>query len=131
MSDLAAVRLIALETLQDMRGHNVRYAELRTTPQPPADGTSPQDYIEAVLGVFRDFETAASSAEAHNGSPLFPRLLLSMDRGRAADDAMAVAELAVELHQDELWRTYVVGVDLSGNPTKGTFGNFRSGSSFC
>lgn len=137
VSDLAAVRRIALETLQDMRSHNIRYAELRTTPRPLADGTSPQDYIVAVLEVFRDFETAARSTEAHNGSPLengvpalIPRLLLSMDRGRTIDDAVAVTELALKLHRDDLWRTYVVGVDFSGNPTKGTFGDFRSDSLF-
>lgn len=137
MSDLAAVRRITLETLQDMRRHNVRYAELRTTPRPLADGTSPQDYIVAVLEVFRDFETAARSTEAHNGTPLeeearplIPRLLLSMDRGRTVDDAVAVTELALKLHQDDLWRTYVVGVDFSGSPTKGTFEDFRLGSLF-
>ena len=133
VSDLAAVRRITLETLQDMRGHNVRYVELRTTPRVLADGTSRQDYIEAVLRVLRDFETAGNTSETRDelsrgegSSGLIPRLLLSIDRGRTVDDAMVVAKLAVKLRRNELWGAYVVGVDFSGNPTKGAFEDFRS-----
>ncbi|CAM9272345.1 unnamed protein product [Ascophyllum nodosum] len=132
VSDLAAVRRITLETLQDMRGHNVRYVELRTTPRVLADGTSRQDYIEAVLRVLRDFETAGNTSETRDelsrgegSSGLIPRLLLSIDRGRTVDDAMVVAKLAVKLRRNELWGAYVVGVDFSGNPTKGAFEDFR------
>lgn len=139
VSDLPAVRRIAVEALQDMRRHNVRYAELRTTPRPLPDGTSRREYIETVLQVFREFETNQarcseddSSKFCHgqdggNGSPtLIPRLLLSVDRGRSVEEAMEVAELAVQLRLAE-WRPYVVGVDFSGNPTKGAFEDFRLG----
>ena len=155
MSDLAAVRRIALEALQDMRSNNVRYAELRTTPRPLADGTSRRDYIESVLRVFRDFEgsqpaAAAAAAALDDGGdttttsatnlgaagggggggqfsagPLTPRLLLSVDRGKSVEEAMRVAELAVELRAEEEWRPFVLGMDFSGNPTKGSFKDFR------
>lgn len=153
MSDLTAVRRIAREALQDMRSNNVRYAELRTTPRPLADGTSRRDYIENILRVFREFESsqaaamlgvcgdsvssssaqAASNLGADGGEPvqprrLIPRLLLSMDRGKSAKEAMGVAELAVELRASEEWSPFVLGVDFSGNPTKGSFKDFRSGT---
>lgn len=148
VSDLPAVRRVALEALQDMRSNNVRYAELRTTPRPLADGTSRRDYIENVLQVFRDFEInqaarapdvsrdGASSQESldlgEGGSELLPagrlipRLLLSVDRGKSTEEAMEVAKLARELRSSEEWKLFVLGVDFSGNPTKGSFEAFRS-----
>ncbi len=157
------MRRVALEALRDMRGDGVRYAELRTTPRPLADGTSRRGYVEAVLRVFRDFEAggrrpAAATPDARRGSAsstniaeestndlgadggggggegepysagtLTPRLLLSVDRGKSVEEAMRVAELAVELRAEEEWRPFVLGVDFSGNPTKGSFKDFRSG----
>lgn len=151
MSDLPAVQRIAREALEDMRSNNVRYAELRTTPRPLADGTSRRDYIQGVLRVFREFEssqaptmlgtrednasssaqTASTNLSTAGGEPLptrglIPRLLLSVDRGKSAEEATCVAELAVELLANEEWRAFVVGVDFSGNPTKGSFMDFRS-----
>lgn len=121
-----------------MRRHNVRYAELRTTPRPLPDGASRREYIENVLRVFREFETDQAVSDGtckpchgedtDKGLPeLIPRLLLSIDRGKSVQEAMAVAELAVQLRSEEEWRPYVVGVDFSGNPTKGSFEQFRSG----
>lgn len=150
VSDLPAVRRVALEALQDMRSNNVRYAELRTTPRPLADGTSRRDCIENVLQVFRDFETnqaatpapdvprdgggsAQESLDLGEGggdepSPvglLIPRLLLSVDRTKSTEEAMEVANLAVELRSRDEWRPFVLGMDFSGNPTKGSFSDFR------
>lgn len=126
-----------------MRRHNVRYAELRTTPRPLPDGTTRREYIENVLQVFREFEADQACApckvsdsackpchggDTYKGPPtLIPRLLLSVDRGKSVEEAMEVAELAVQLRGEEEWRTYVVGMDFSGNPTKGSFEEFRSG----
>lgn len=132
MSDLPAVRRIAREALQDMRRNNVRYAELRTTPRPLADGTSRRDYIVSVLRVFREFESgqAGGNLGRDEGEPvpagrLIPRLLVSVDRSKSTTEAMSVAELAVELRANEEWRHFVLGVDFSGNPTKGSFKDFR------
>lgn len=143
VSGLPAVRRIALEALEDMRRHNVRYAELRTTPRPLPDGATRRKYIETVLQVFREFETDQACApckvsdgadkpchggDTDKGLPmLIPRLLLSVDRGKSVQEAIEVAELAVRLRGEEEWRKYVVGVDFSGNPTKGSFEEFRSG----
>lgn len=143
VSGIQAVRRITLEALEDMRRHNVRYAELRTTPRPLPDGTTRREYIENVLQVFREFEADQACApckvsdsackpchggDTYKGPPtLIPRLLLSVDRGKSVEEAMEVAELAVQLRGEEEWRTYVVGMDFSGNPTKGSFEEFRSG----
>lgn len=147
VSGLPAVRRIVLEALQDMRRHNVRYAELRTTPRPLTDGVSRREYIEHVLRAFREFETdqACFPCEVSDGTcrprhgegtdkglpRLIPRLLLSVDRGKSVQEAMAVAELAVQLRTEEEWRPYVIGVDFSGNPAKGSFEEFRSGLQEC
>lgn len=140
VADLPAVRRIALEALLDMRKHNVRYAELRTTPRILPDGTSPRAYIEAVLGVFRDFEYGQSTLsgditsqsfgqkECTGTSRLIPRLLLSVDRGRTVEEAMYAVKLAIGLRDVVEWTPYVVGIDFSGNPTKGAFRDFRLGS---
>lgn len=149
VSDLPAVRRIALEALQDMRKDNVRYAELRTTPRPLADGTSQKEYIENVLRVFQEFETSQAAAQpgvsgdsstgaqssvdlgADNDEPppagahLTPRLLLSVDRSKSKEEAMEVARLAIELQATDVWKPYVLGMDFSGNPTRGSFEDFR------
>lgn len=120
-----------------MQMQNIRYAELRTTPRSLPDGTTRRNYIETVLSVFREFEascvfaanTFLESREGEDGKPLprlIPRLLLSVDRGRSVEEAMEVARLAVRLKEDDEWKKYVVGVDFSGNPTKGAFEDFRS-----
>lgn len=133
-----------MEALQDMAGHNVRYAELRTTPRPLPDGVTRRQYIETVLREFRAFENTqvlSLAGPVHGASPvpaeergggaaaerrgLIPRLLLSVDRGRGVDEAMEVAELALSLKEDSEWGRYVLGVDFSGNPTKGLFEEFR------
>ncbi|CBJ34009.1 conserved unknown protein [Ectocarpus siliculosus] len=145
VSDLPAVRRITLEALQDMQRDNVRYAELRTTPRPLADGTSRRDYIENVLQVFQEFEASQATKaipsllgntgripesgnltdESLVAGTLTPRLLLSVDRTKSVEEAMEVAKLAVELRGEEEWRPYVLGMDFSGNPTKGSFKEFR------
>ncbi|CAM9351236.1 unnamed protein product [Ectocarpus sp. 6 AP-2014] len=145
VSDLPAVRRITLEALQDMQRDNVRYAELRTTPRPLADGTSRRDYIENVLQVFQEFEASQTTKaipsflgntgkipesgnltdESLVAGTLTPRLLLSVDRTKSVEEAMEVAKLAVELRGEEKWRPYVLGMDFSGNPTKGPFKEFR------
>ncbi|CAM9681273.1 unnamed protein product, partial [Hapterophycus canaliculatus] len=150
VSDLPAVKRVALEALQDMRKNNVRYAEIRTTPRPLADGTSRREYIESVLRVFQDFETSQAATEpgvsrdSSTGSQeesvdlgvnsdeplparthLTPRLLLSVDRSKSKTEAMDVARLALELQADDEWKPYVLGMDFSGNPTKGSFEDFR------
>eukprot|EP00752_Nemacystus_decipiens_P001234 g1233.t1 len=132
VSDLPAVKRIAREALEDMRSNNVRYAELRTTPRPLADGTSRHDYIVHVLQVFREFESSqaagnpgADSCKPGSAGRLIPRLLVSVDRSKSTKEAMVVAELAVELRANEEWKPFVLGVDFSGNPTKGSFKDFR------
>lgn len=138
MSDLPAVKRIAREALEDMQRNNVRYAELRTTPRPLADGTTRRDYIVSVLRVFREFESSQAAghlgADGGGGEPLLggrliPRLLVSVDRSKSTTEAMGVAELAVELRANEEWRSFVLGLDFSGNPTKGSFKDFRYGTS--
>lgn len=135
VSDLPAVRRIALEALEDMRRHNVRYAELRTTPRQLPDGTSRREYVEAVLQVFREFEDAQAcclsgssdvGCEGERLPTLIPRLLLSVNRARTSEEAMEIAALATQLRGEEQWKPYVVGMDFSGNPTKGSFEDFRS-----
>ena len=54
--------------------------------------------------------------------PLIPRLLLSFDRSQPPSNADAIGRIAaLHFHSGA---PYVVGVDLGGNPTKGSFVDF-------
>lgn len=133
VTDLAAVRRITTEALQDMSQDNVRYAELRTTPRPLPDGTTRETYIKTVLQQLRIFEKENSRATEEDSDEastvkralLIPRLLLSVDRSRGVDEAMKVVELALSLKEHDEWGDYILGMDFSGNPTKGLFQDFR------
>lgn len=121
----------------------MRYVELRTTPRAVAEGTSKRDYIETVLRVFEEFEhKEAGPVEVRGEVPgrmdiqggldtpsgsrrIVPRLLLSVDRGRAVNEATEAAKLALELKEDERWGRFIVGLDSSGNPKKRSFRDIR------
>jgi adenosine deaminase len=57
------------------------------------------------------------------GTRLIPRLIISIDRSRGVEEARENMDIAKELFK--MGHDYVVGVDLGGNPTKGTFKEFK------
>ncbi|CAN0220832.1 unnamed protein product [Discosporangium mesarthrocarpum] len=125
--DLATVQRIAQEALEDMAADGVLYAELRTTPRPLPDGTSRRCYVEGVLAVFRDFERKLAPDGSPDGEQrgLIPRLLLSASRAEGLKEAEEMTALALDMARHAEWGKYVLGVDFSGNPRKGSFTGLR------
>ena len=115
------------QVLDDFASENVRYLELRTTPRALADADA-EGYVRTVLEAFAEHEAGGGGGEAaaRGARPrprLVPRLLLSADRSAGAAAALATVRLAAALRARDAHgaRTYLVGVDFSGNPTKGSF----------
>jgi adenosine deaminase len=127
VTNLANVRRVAREVLEDFAADNVKYLELRTTPRALSDADV-EGYVLAVLGVFADFEASQRAHPDAHPWPMTVRLLLSIDRTGSEERAMETVKLAQRLRAEERAEAhkYIVGVDFSGNPTRGTFATFAS-----
>mmetsp|Transcript_4154 Transcript_4154/g.8665 ORF Transcript_4154/g.8665 Transcript_4154/m.8665 type:complete len:403 (-) Transcript_4154:112-1320(-) len=146
------LRRITREALEDFAAEGVCYLELRSTPRrmlvsPRGVGVAEErcslkDYIRTVTSVMSDFEREemdrycrASEAQGGIRLPLIPRYIVSVDRSKGPEEAMAGTTAAVEIFSNERgqddgskdWRccgNYVLGMDLSGNPYNGNFKDF-------
>ncbi|KAJ1980741.1 hypothetical protein H4R35_000999 [Dimargaris xerosporica] len=114
--DEASVRWATRSVLQDFAQDNVRYLELRTTPRHvPETGMTTRSYVEAVLQALDEWHAETATPDNH----MQVRLILSIDRRSTLDTAMATVDLAATLGSRG-----VVGVDLCGNPSAGSFAAF-------
>lgn len=117
VSTLSDVERIAFELGQDLERDGVVYGEIRTTPR-DLDAKGWDGYVKAVLHGFERY--------TKQGGSVILKLLLSIDRAKhSADDAMAVVQLAHRYRQHA-----VVGIDLSGDPTKAEFSTFLPSLSY-
>jgi adenosine deaminase len=113
IDSLPVLRRVTREVIDDMVASGVVYLELRTTPRALPDGTSKREYVHAV----------ADEVKKHpNGDCV--RLILSLDRALTGAGNDETAALAVELASGI--DAVVVGLDVSGNPTKGSFSNLAT-----
>lgn len=117
VTNLPAVQRIAREVLADFAADNVRYLELRTTPRPLQDAGT-EEYVRAVLAELASHEARCPTMTV--------RLLLSIDRTGSMERALETVMLAAKLRGEEgsPGAKYIVGIDFSGNPTKGSFADF-------
>lgn len=139
-TDHATVTRITQEVVEDFASENIVYLELRTTPKRNESiGMSKRSYMDAVVEGLRavsavDVDFASRSTDvrrpvntknmndARNGTrgkKIYVRLLLSIDRRETTEAAMETVKLALEMRD-----LGVVGIDLSGNPTKGEWTTF-------
>lgn len=118
VTTLAAVRRITREVLADFAADGVKYLELRTTPRALSDADV-ETYIRALLAELAAFDERQRADRVE--WPLMVRLLLSVDRTGSAAQARQTVRLAAELRAE---LGYIVGVDFSGNPTRGAFADF-------
>lgn len=126
----STVRRIAREMLEDAQADGVVYLEVRSTPRAHEEcGMDEEGYVRAVLAGFEDYAAARGRGRQAQkaGSPppaaaatafCHARLILSIDRKDA--DGLAVAQRTVDLALAYRSRG-VVGIDLSGDPTKGSW----------
>jgi adenosine deaminase len=130
VDDIVALKRITREALEDFAQHHVAYLELRSTPKQlvSVHGSderllSKREYIEAVVSKLEEFEREERAR--YHSEPnrlalvLVPRFIVSVDRSASVEDALEHVRLAIDLVQSG--NTYVVGVDLGGNPTMVSF----------
>jgi adenosine deaminase len=111
VTSYSILRRIALEAVEDCSADGVVHLELRTTPKSrPALGITKRGYVETVLRALND------ASEKHNMSV---GLILSINRTEPLAEATDTVRLACEFSTQG-----VVGVDLSGDPTAGSFATF-------
>lgn len=109
VTDLKTLKRVLAEIIEDYAKQNTRYLELRSTPKAFKESTR-EDYIRAVVEVME---------QAEMRDKIKVRFLVSINRQAPVEDAQASLE-AVKLVNS----SYVVGVELSGNPKTGTFSDF-------
>mmetsp|Transcript_20890 Transcript_20890/g.40961 ORF Transcript_20890/g.40961 Transcript_20890/m.40961 type:complete len:342 (+) Transcript_20890:438-1463(+) len=107
-----AVQIIARGVVADFAQDNVRYLELRSTPRSTPE-MSKEDYLLALV------EAVTMAGEEHN---VMVKLIVSIDRAKPVADAYDTLKVVAALPSAA--RQIIVGVDLSGNPTRGVFANF-------
>mmetsp|Transcript_30676 Transcript_30676/g.62370 ORF Transcript_30676/g.62370 Transcript_30676/m.62370 type:complete len:383 (-) Transcript_30676:143-1291(-) len=107
IDSIAVLRRVTREVIDDMAASSVVYLELRTTPRALPDGTTKRAYVLAVAGEILKHPKGGSV-----------RLILSLDRALSAKDNDETVALSIELASTS---AVVVGLDVSGNPTKGSF----------
>ncbi|GBG32801.1 Adenosine deaminase-like protein [Hondaea fermentalgiana] len=112
VQDVNAVRRVAEDVVRDFAQDNVRYLELRSTPRATAHMTK-HEYLVTVADAVR---TAGAKHD------VLVRLLVSLDRARDPSDANDSLDVVKALPAHA--KAMIVGVDLSGNPTKGRFADF-------
>ena len=117
-TDHARIARVAAEAVVDFARDGVVYLELRTTPKDlEARGVSKESYCEAVLrGMALGSHVARKAAPAH--AAFVARLVLSVDRRESVAEAKRTVRLAAYLRDTDCG---VVGVDLSGDPSVGSF----------
>ena len=103
-----AIKIITEDVIREFYEDNVLYLELRSTPK-ALPGSSKRDYLEAIV------QTIQSTVKSLDS--MIVQFLVSVDRGRSLEDAVENIDLAVEFAR--LYPDIVVGVDFSGDPTKG------------
>jgi len=113
VQDEAALRYLAAAVLDDFAADEVHYLELRSTPRPTGSLTA-SAYLDLVL----DELAAAERRHPH----FSVRYLVSVNRASPAKDGERALDAVAALTAER--RKLVVGLDLSGDPTKGSFNHF-------
>ena len=140
VNDVAALKRITHEVLDDFASDNVVYLELRTGPKmllidhslPELGYCTKKQYIEIILEIMALFEKQEHNRYEHERStsdgnsarlPMIPRLIISVDRSGTVEQAQQNIDIAVQLTQSH--SKFIVGVELGGNPTRNDFRMFE------
>ncbi|XP_071479126.1 N6-Methyl-AMP deaminase-like [Diadema antillarum] len=114
VTDVEAVKMVTQDVIREFAEDGVRYLELRSTPRDiPEHGMTKKLYIDAVL-------KGIEMCEAE-GLNIIVKFLPSIDRRMSVEAAGEVVKLALEYNQTT--DSKVVGLDLSGDPSKGNMEN--------
>lgn len=117
MHELTATKIglkLACEmVIRDFARDHVIYLELRSTPKSNENMTR-KEYIEIIVNSLKE------SSEKYR---IKVKLLISIDRAQTIETAEEIVELAMEFTLK--YPDIVKGMDLSGNPNKGKFKDFK------
>ena len=112
------LKRVLWEALEDYMSSGVCYLELRSTPR-NMDDLDKLGYIMTVLQTMEEFELK------HKGSKGLPKLscryIVSIDRSKDIQDAWENVKIACDIKHSN---KRIVGVDVSGDPNRGTFDDF-------
>lgn len=105
-----AVLKATQDVIEEFASDGVIYLELRTTPRQEENMTKKQ-YIDSVL---KGIEICSKTAPS-----ITVKLILSLDRKTCSKNAKNTLDLALEYLQTH--PNIIVGLDVSGDPTKGNW----------
>lgn len=100
--------------IKDFNSENVIYLELRTTPRYSADSFTKYDYLQTVL------KTIEKCKDKYK---IKVRLIPSIDRAQGVSSAEETLNIILKLKNE--YNHLIVGVDLSGDPEKGSFKMYK------
>jgi len=104
-----AVSVAACDVIKEFHEDNVIYLELRSTPRAVKDSMTKTEYLEAII---KAIEISKSKCPQ-----ILVKLLISINRKQGYESAEENINLAIQFM--EKYPGYVVGIDLSGDPTTG------------
>ncbi|XP_014212670.1 adenosine deaminase-like protein [Copidosoma floridanum] len=102
-----AVYTATYDTIKEFYEDNVIYLELRSTPR-ACEKMTKKEYILAITQAIKDCKKSNLSIKV--------KLLISVNRKQGFKAAKENIRLAIEMKQEH---DCIVGIDLSGDPTKG------------
>ena len=112
--------------MKDFAADGVVYAELRSTPRAVEGRMAKRQYVQALVEAVHRCNNSCSSVAgggdhttrqgAFGPLGIQTRVLVSIDRGQSLEAAEESFALAEEFRQ--LYPGVIVGIDVSGNPTK-------------
>ena len=109
---------VTREVVEDYSKHNCRYLELRSTPKIVGEITDKELYIETVLDSIVQAEQDFKSIQVN--------FLVSISRTAPVEVAAEVIDLVIKLRkQDDPKYQKLVGLEMSGDPRKGNFADFK------
>ncbi|XP_011157608.2 adenosine deaminase-like protein [Solenopsis invicta] len=99
----------ACDVIKEFYEDNVIYLELRSTPRAVKDVMTKVEYLQAII--------QAIEVSKSKFPQILVKLLVSINRKEGFESAEENINLAIEFR--EKYPEYVVGIDLSGDPTRG------------
>ncbi|XP_011696540.1 PREDICTED: adenosine deaminase-like protein [Wasmannia auropunctata] len=104
-----AVFVATCDVIKEFYEDNVIYLELRSTPRAVKDSMTKTEYLQAIIDAIE-----SSKSEFPQ---ILVKLLVSIDRKQGYESAQENINLAIQFMKK--YPGYVVGIDLSGDPTAG------------
>ena len=135
VNDRESIEYATRAVVEDFRRDGVRYLELRTTPREiPKANNSRDGYVRIVLEALEEYHRSQLNDTLHEEDRIEVHLILSIDRTMTASQAEEIIDIAEKYQHHATKPTStssnpitpptIVGIDLCGNPTKGTISTF-------